>query len=100
MITSKGLEFSLTWLETPYYEYFSLRWISNTSSTEDLVLVRSSDGGYTHLQKGYDEVVPGGSTPSSITTVTSQLSAAMTSGYQQAGVFWSDVFGGIGLNWR
>jgi hypothetical protein len=63
--------------------------------------VRSSDGGPKHRQKEYDQVVLTTTSSSektcssSITTtlLSGQLSAAMTSGYQQAEAFWDYVVG-------
>lgn len=67
----------------------STRWFANTSSTENLILLRSSDAGHLHRKQGYDHVVPSSSRTTA--AATSQMSAALTSGIQQMGGYLTSL---------
>lgn len=64
----------------------SSRWIANASKLEDLVLVRSSDAGFGHRQKGYDRIVPQSAS-------TGMLSTSVSAAVKQAGDYFSSFFG-------
>ncbi|CAB9503506.1 expressed unknown protein [Seminavis robusta] len=70
----------------------STRWVSNGSSSEELILLRSSDAGHRHRQPGYDQIVPT-STSSSASSAARQLSSAVTSSYRQAGAYFQSLLG-------
>ena len=68
---------------------FSSRWIGNLSS-DDLVLVRSSDAGMYSGQNGYDQIIP---SDSSRSVVSASVEVMLNSSLQQAGNYFASFFG-------
>ena len=67
----------------------SMRWIANTSRLENLVLLRTSDAGYSYSQKGYDRILQ--ITSNSIRDSANRL---LSSGASKMGGFVKSLIGG------
>lgn len=73
----------------------SSRWFKNTSTSRDLILLRSSDAGYLNRKAGYDCVVSSSSNNnrSVVTAVTGQISTALSTGMEQVGGYLTSLLG-------